>query len=139
MATTLVVRSVVCFTRALLCIQGVFIGTLGWAAWAAVPPGESRTPNTIAALLASVVAVSSFATAVHMRQGRKWAAISAVAIEALWAVASLWDAMLPAGPPRWQYILGFALALAALTGLALKPVRQCFKGSTGGACPLPVQ
>jgi hypothetical protein len=126
MATTLTVRSVILFTQALLCIQAVFIAAIAWAALATLEPGVSRAPNTTAALLASALAAASVATAMLMKQGRKWAAVSAIAIEGLWTVAALVYAALPEGPPRSQYLLGFAFSLTALIGLLLKPVRSYF-------------
>jgi hypothetical protein len=126
MATTLTVRSVILYTQALLCIQAVFIAAIAWAALATLEPGVSRAPNTTAALLASALAAASVVTAMLMKQGRKWAAVSAIAIEGLWTVTALVYAALPSGPPRWQYLLGFALSLTVLIGLLLKPVRSYF-------------
>jgi hypothetical protein len=125
-ATTLTVRSVILFTQALLCIQAVFIAAFAWTALATLEPGVSRAPNTTAALLASALAAASVVTAMLMKQGRTWAAVSAIAIEGLWTVTALVVAALPEGPPRWQYLLGFALSLTALIGLLLKPVRSYF-------------
>lgn len=126
MRTSLTVRSVILFTRVLLCVQGVLIATLAWAALLTLQPGSPREPNLNEALVASVVAVASLITAILMKQRRKWAAISAFAIEGLWTVVALWSAALPAGPPHLQYFLGAALSLAALVGLLLKPVRAYF-------------
>ncbi len=94
-------------------------------------PGYSGTrrppaPSTIAALVASALAAAGVVTAVLMKQGRKWAAVSAIVIEGLWTVAALMSAALPPGPPRWEYLLGAAFSLTALTGLLLRPVRSYF-------------
>ena len=117
---------VIVFTRALLCIQGVFIATIAWAALATLQPGAPRGANTVAALLGTAVAVAGVLTAVLMRQRQKWAAVSAIAIEGLWTVVAVWSVALPSGPSRWGYLLGAALPLIALIGLSLKPVRSYF-------------
>jgi hypothetical protein len=126
MAADLIVRSVILFTRALLCIQAVFIATIAWAALLGLQPGDPRTPNIIAAMVASAVAAFGIAVAILMKRGRRWAAVSAFAAECAWTALALGSAALPPGPSRWQYLLGAALSLTAVTGLSLKPVRSYF-------------
>jgi hypothetical protein len=124
MIATLTVRSVVLFTQILLCLQAMFIAFTAWYILLTIEPGAPRGPNAIAAVIASVIAVISFVTAILMKRGRKWAAVTALAIEVLWAVASFISAALPPGPPRWEYFLGGVLSLMAIVGLMLKPVRS---------------
>lgn len=93
MCSPWVVQSVVAFTRLLLCVQGVFI------------------------------ALGSFAIAWRMGRGRRSPAASALAIEGLWAAVALVSAALPPGPSRRGYIFGFLIAVTAITGLLVRPVR----------------
>jgi hypothetical protein len=87
------------------------------------PGGPPQTENEIDALIASVIALASFAIAWRIGRRRRWAAASALAIEGLWAVVALVSATLPPGPSRWGYIVGFLVALTAITGLLVRPVR----------------
>jgi uncharacterized membrane protein YccC len=123
MRSAWVVQSVLGFTRLLLCIQGVFIATITWALLLGLQPGDPRTPNMIGALVGSAIALGSFAIAWRIGRGRRWAAASALAIEGLWAAVAFVSAALPPGPSRWDYIFGFLVALAAITGLLVRPVR----------------
>ena len=118
-----VVQSVVAFTRLLLCVQGVFIAVIAWAGLLGLEPGAPRTPNEIDAVIGSVIALGSFAIAWRIGRGRRWAAATALAIEGLWAVVALVSAALPPGPSRWDYIFGFLIAVTAITGLLVRPVR----------------
>jgi hypothetical protein len=68
-------------------------------------------------------------TAVLLRRGRRWAAIAAIVIEALWAAvaAALGYKTLKDWPLNWQLLpeltAGTALFLVAVAGLLLRPVR----------------
>src|ERR1700722_5083893 len=124
MTTTLTVRSVILYTRILLCLQAVFIAVIAWYILLTIEPGAPRQANTIGALIASVLAAIGVATAVLMKRGRRAAAVAAFAIETLWDVVSFVNAALPAGPPRSEYLLGGVLSLIALVGLLLSPVRS---------------
>lgn len=124
MRSAWVVQSVLGFTRLLLLIQGTFIAMIAWAGLLDPGPGgPPRTPNEMAALIGSVIALGSFAIAWRIGRGRRWAAASALATEGLWAAVALVSATLPPGPSRWDYMFGFLAALTAITGLLIPPVR----------------
>ena len=123
MRSAWVVQSVLGLTRLLLLIQGTFIAMIAWAALLGSQPDSPRTGNEIYALIGSAVALGSFAIAWRIGRGRRWAAASALAIEGLWAAVALVSAALPPGPPRSDYIVGFLVALTAITGLLVRPVR----------------
>jgi uncharacterized membrane protein YccC len=126
MRSAWVVQSVLGFTRLLLLIQGAFIAMIAWAALLGLEPGAPRTGNVIGALAGSVIALGSFTIAWRIGRGRRWAAASALAIEGLWSAVALASAALPPGPSRWGYIFGFLVALTAITGLLVRPVRLYF-------------
>lgn len=126
MAATLTVRSVILFVRVLLFVQAAFIATIGWAALATLAPGYPAGSSLITALIASAVAAVSAVTALHLKQARTRAAVSAIVIECLWTALAIWIAEIPAGPTRWPYFLSAALSLIAITGLLLAPVRSHF-------------
>jgi hypothetical protein len=124
MRSAWVVRSVLGITRLLLLIQGTFIAMIAWAGLLdSGPGGPPRTGNEIYALIGSVIALASFAISWRIGRGRRWAAASALAIEGLWAAVALVSATLPPGPSHWDYIIGFLVALTAITGLLVRPVR----------------
>jgi uncharacterized membrane protein YccC len=124
MRSAWVVQSVLGLTRLLLLVQGLFIATIAWTGLLDPGPGgPPRTPDVIEALIGSLIALGSFAIAWRMGRGRRWAAAFALAIEGLWAAVALVSAALPPGPSRWDYIFGFLVAMTAITGLLVRPVR----------------
>ena len=52
-----------------------------------------------------------------------WVVQSVLGFSQLWAAVALVSASLPPGPSRWEYIVGFLVALTAITGLVVRPVR----------------
>jgi hypothetical protein len=117
------------YVRVLLCLQGMF---LGFYAWALLP---GREPHTLfwaplgLALLFTFLGLTGIVTALLLRPGRRWAAIAAILIEALWAVvaAALGYKTLKDWPLDLQLLeqvtVGTVLFLVAVVGLLLPPVR----------------
>jgi hypothetical protein len=124
----------VIYVRVLLCLQGgylVFLGVLFWPGAAHGYPGAaSRRPDTTPlVLLLAFLGLAEIATAGLLRRGRRWAAIAAILIEALWAAlaAALGYKTLRDWPLDlqflWQVTAAAALFLIAVVGLLLRPVR----------------
>ena len=110
------------YVRVLLFLQGLFLVFLVWAVF-------SRGVPIAIVLLVSFLGLAQIVTAVLLRRGRRWAAISAILIEALWALAA---AALDYKTIRdWPLDLQLleqltavtALFLATIFGLLLRPVR----------------
>jgi hypothetical protein len=117
------------YVRVLLCLQGAY---LGFWAWRFSPFREPhiqfrlRLGFTLFFVFLGLVPVVA---ALRLRQGRRWAAITAILIEALWAAlaALLWYETLKDWPFDWPLFqlltLAGVLCLAAVAGLLLRPVR----------------
>jgi hypothetical protein len=109
------------YVRVLLCLQGLFLLFLAWAVFSGGVP--------IAIAILSFLGLAEIATALMLRRGRRWAAISAILIEVLWALAA---AALGYKTIRdWPLDLQLLEQLTAVTallvvttfGLLLRPVR----------------
>jgi hypothetical protein len=110
------------YVRVLLCVQGLFLVFLAWAVFAGGVP--------IAVVILSFLGLAEIATALLLRRGRRWAAATAILIEALWATvaAALGYKTLKDWPPLDLQALEELTALTALFlvtvfGLLLRPVR----------------
>jgi hypothetical protein len=129
MMLTILRTAFLAYVRVLLCLQGTCLGFLAWALW---PAGESHTqlwaPLGLA-LLFTFLGLAGIAAALLLRRGRRWAAIAAILIEALWAAvaAALAYKTLKDWPLDWQFLwqvtAGTALFLVTVVGLLLPPVR----------------
>jgi hypothetical protein len=111
------------YVRVLLCLQGMFLVFLGWAVF------SSRVPLAVE-LIFAFLGLAEIVTALLLRRGRRWAAVTAILIEALWATvaAALGYQTLKDWPPldlQALEVLTAATALFLLTvfGLLLRPVR----------------
>jgi hypothetical protein len=110
------------YVRVLLFLQGLFLVFLVWAVF-------SRGVPIAIVLLVSFLGLAQIVTAVLLRRGRRWAAISAILIEALWALAAaaLGYKTIRDWPLDLQLLEQLtavtALFLATIFGLLLRPVR----------------
>jgi hypothetical protein len=110
------------YVRVLLFLQGLFLLFLVWAVFSGVP--------IAIVLLFSFLGLAQIVTALMLRRGRRWAAISAILIEVLWALvaAALGYKTLKDWPPLdlqalWQLTAVTALSLVTIFGLLVRPVR----------------
>ena len=110
------------YVRVLLFLQGLFLVFLVWAVF-------SRGVPIAIVLLVSFLGLAQIVTALLLRRGRRWAAISAILIEALWALAAaaLGYKTIRDWPLDLQLLEQLtavtALFLATIFGLLLRPVR----------------
>lgn len=111
------------YVRVLLFLQGLFLVFLVWAVF------SGGVPIAIV-LLFSFLGLAQIVTALMLRRGRRWAAISAILIEVLWALvaAALGYKTLKDWPPLdlqalWQLTAVTALSLVTIFGLLVRPVR----------------
>ena len=108
--------------RVLLFLQGLFLLFLVWAVFA-------RGVPIAVVLIFSLLGLAEIATAIMLRRGRRWAAISAILIEALWALvaAALGYKTIKDWPLNLQLAEQLtavtALFLVTIFGLLLRPVR----------------
>lgn len=129
MMLTILRMAFLTYVRVLLCLQSLYLGFWAWAFWPrrAVPPQFWAALGF--ALLLAFLGLAGIAVAVLLRQGRRWAAMAAIGIEALWAAVAvaLVYKTLKDWPLDWQFLqlvtAAAALFLAALAGLLLRPVR----------------
>jgi len=126
------------YVRVLLCLQGVFLLFLAGVTIFG-GGGLSSTRGSLIALMviAALFGVAAIVTAVRLGQGRRRAAMAAIAIESLWAVAAAAivldtlreavDAFEYGGHPDealpWWFYTAALLFLGAIVGLLLRPVR----------------
>jgi len=117
------------YVRVLLCLQGMCLGFLAWALWPVrETPTQFWAPLGLALLFTSL-GLAVIAVALLLRRGRRWAAIAAILIEALWAAvaAAIAYNTLKDWPLDLQLLglltAGTALFLVAVVGLLLRPVR----------------
>jgi hypothetical protein len=129
MMLTMLRTAFLAYVRVLLCLQGLYLGFWAWVLW---PRREAHTqfwaPLGVALLLA-VLGLAGIVAALLLRRGRRWAAIAAILIEALWAAvaAAVGYKTLKDWPLDWQLLqlvtVGAALFLVAVAGMLLRPVR----------------
>ena len=132
------------YVRVLLCLQGLGLLFLAWAfisdrgnGLSGRGSGATLWPLGGFGLIVAVGGLAVILTAVLLRRGRRRAAMSAIAIESLWAVAAAAivldtlreavDAFEYGGHPDlalpWWLFAAAALSLVAIVGLLLRPVR----------------
>ena len=110
------------YVRVLLCLQGMFLVFLVWGVF------SGGVPSAVV-LIFSFLGLAQFVTAFLLRRGRRWAAITAILIEALWVAVAVavgyetlenWpiDVQL-----LWLLTAVTALFLVTIFGLLLRPVR----------------
>jgi len=108
------------YVRVLLFLQGLYLLFLAFE----LAGGPAAFP-----LVAALPGLAGIVTAVALRRGRRWAAIAAIVIEALWAAAAAaigyetlrdWPVDWPL---LWQVSAAAALFLLTLVGLLLSLVR----------------
>ena len=110
------------YVRVLLFLQGLFLLFLVWAVF-------SRGVPIAVVLFFSLLGLAEIATAIMLRRGRRWAAISAILIEVLWALvaAALGYKTIKDWPLNLQLAEQLtavtALFLVTIFGLLLRPVR----------------
>jgi hypothetical protein len=110
------------YVRVLLCLQGMFLVFVALAVF------SSSVPLAVE-LLFGFLGVAEIVTAFLLRRGRRWAAITAILIEALWATvtAALGYKTLRDWPLDLQSLEELtamtALFLVTVFGLLLRPVR----------------
>jgi hypothetical protein len=129
MVLTILRTAFLAYVRVLLCLQSMYLGFWAWALW---PDRETPTqfwaPLGLA-LLFAFLGLAGIVAALLLRRGRRWAAIAAILIEALWAAvaAALGYKTLKDWPFDWQLLwqltAGAALFLVTVAGLLLPPVR----------------
>jgi hypothetical protein len=129
MMQTILRTAFLTYVRVLLCLQGMYLGFWAWVFWPSREPHAQFWVPLGLALLFAFLALAVIMTALLLRRGRRWAAIAAILIEALWAAlaAALGYKTLKDWPFDWQFFqlvtVGAALFLAAIVGLLLRPVR----------------
>jgi len=110
------------YVRVLLCLQGLFLVFLAWAVFSGGVP-------IAVVLILTFLGLAQIATALLLRRGRRWAAIAAILIEALWALvaAALGYKTIKDWPLNLQLAEQLtavtALFLVTIFGLLLRPVR----------------
>ena len=119
MTLTILRTAFLACVRALLCLQALSLWFLALGV---------RTPGVM--LLFGLLGLAGVTAAFLLRRGRRWAAVAAILMEALWAAAAAWFGYwdLTEGVTNWRLLgyltLGGALFLAAAAGLLLRPVRD---------------
>ena len=98
------------YVRVLLFLQGLFLLFLVWAVFA-------RGVPIAVVLIFSLLGLAEIATAIMLRRGRRWAAISAILIEVLWALVAA--ALGYKTIKDWPLNLQLAEQLTAVTALFL--------------------
>jgi hypothetical protein len=117
------------YVRVLLCLQGMYLVFLGVgdSFSSGLKHGIAWVPSALT--LIAIPGLAGIVTAVLLRRGRRWAAIAAILIEALWAAVAAWTGYdsLMSWPPDWRFVWKLsaagALFLVTVAGLLLRPVR----------------
>jgi len=129
MILTILRTAFLAYVRVLLCLQSMYLGFWAWTLWPArETPTQFWAPLGLA-LLFTFLGLAGIVVALLLRRGRRWAAIAAILIEALWAaVAAALGYMTLRDWPLdlqllWQLTAGVALFLVTVAGLLLPPVR----------------
>jgi hypothetical protein len=129
MMLTILRTAFLAYVRVLLCLQGLYLGFWAWVLW----PGRGSHTQfwTLLgfALLLSFLGLAGIVAALLLRRGRRWAAIVAILVEALWAAvaAAVAYKTFKDWPLDWQLLkevtAATALFLVAVVGLLLRPIR----------------
>jgi len=129
MMLTVLRTAFLAYVRVLLCLQGMYLGFWAWVLWPGREPHTQFWAPLGLALLFTFLGLAGIVAALLLRRGRRWAAIAAILIEALWAAvaAALGYKTLKDWPLDWQLLwqvtAGAALFLVTVAGLLLRPVR----------------
>jgi hypothetical protein len=129
MMLTILRTAFLAYVRLLLCLQGLYLGFWAWGLWPERAPQGDFWALLILELVLAFLALAPIAAAVLLRPGRRWAAIAAILIEALWATLAAAIAYKTLKDwPLDLHLLGEVTAAAALFGVAvvgllLRPVR----------------
>jgi len=125
------------YVRVLLCLQGLGLLFLAGVIIFGGGLGTARGPLTALSLIVALFGLAGIVTAVRLGQGRRRAAMAAIAIQSLWTVAAAAivldtlreavDAFEYGGHPDealpWWLYAAATLFLVAIAGLLLRPVR----------------
>jgi hypothetical protein len=142
MMLTILRTAFLAYVRVLLCLQGMYLGFWAWVLWPGLEPDTQFWARLGPALLLSFLGLAGIVAALLLRRGRRWAAIAAILIEALWAAvaAAVGYKTLKDWPLDWQLLwqvtAAAALFLAAVAGLLLPPVRA-YAGLARRGSPAP--
>lgn len=129
MMLTILRTAFLAYVRVLLCLQGLYLGFWTWILWPHWEPHTQFWAPLGVALLLAFLGLAGIAAALLLRRGRRWAAIVAILVEALWAAvaAAVGYKTLKDWPLDlqllWQVTAAAALFLVAVAGLLLRPVR----------------
>jgi hypothetical protein len=129
MLLTILRTAFLAYVRVLLCLQGMYLGFWAWTLWPRREPDTQFWVPLGLALLLAFLGLAGIVAALLLRRGRRFAAIAAILIEALWAAvaAALGYKTLKDWPLDWQFLrdvtAGAGLFLVAVAGLLLRPVR----------------
>lgn len=117
------------YVRVLLCLQGLYLGFWAWVLWPRREAGPQFWGQLGVALFLAFLGLAGIVAAILLRRGRRWAAIAAILIEALWAAvaAAVGYKILKDWPLDLRLLglvtAGTALFLVAVAGMLLRPVR----------------
>jgi hypothetical protein len=129
MLLTILRTAFLAYVRVLLCLQGLYLGFWTWALWPSRGPGSESWAMLGLEPLFAFLALATIVAAILLRPGRRWAAITAVVIEALWAAlaAALVYKAFKDRPLDFHFLclvtVAATLFLIAVVGLLLRPVR----------------
>jgi hypothetical protein len=99
MMLTMLRTAFLAYVRVLMCLQGMYLMFLGVGSSFSVAGWDHNLVWVPSAFtLIAIPGLAQIVTAVLLRRGRRWAAIAAILIEALWAAAAAWIGY--DGPPR---------------------------------------
>jgi hypothetical protein len=129
MMLTILRTAFLAYVRVLLCLQGLYLGFWAWGLWPGSAPHGDFWAFLVLELVLAFLGLATIVAAVMLRRGRRWAAIAAILIEALWATLAAAIAYKTLKDwPLDLHLLGevtaaAALFLVAVLGLLLRPVR----------------
>jgi hypothetical protein len=129
MMLTILCTAFLVYVRVLLFLQGLYLGFWAWLWWPRPDEHTQFWGPVGLALLFAFLSLSEIAAAILLRRGRRWAAVTAILVEALWtaAAAALGYWTLTEGALDLHLLfyltVGGALFLVTTAGLLLRPVR----------------
>jgi hypothetical protein len=129
MMLTILRTAFLAYVRVLLCLQGLYLGFWAWGLWPGWTPHGDFWAFLVLELVLAILGLATIVAAVMLGRGRRWAAIAAMLIEALWATLAAAIAYKTLKDwPLDLHLLGEVTAAAALFGVAvlgllLRPVR----------------
>jgi hypothetical protein len=129
MMLTVLRTAFLAYVRVLLCLQSMYLGFWVLVFWPARDPHSQFWVRLGLALLFAFLGLAGIVAALLLRRGRRWAAITAILMEALWVAvaAAVGYKTLRDWPLDWPLLqlatAGAVLFLVAVGGLLLPPVR----------------